>query len=145
MSTVTESGQSYLEIEGMEARKEQMGRSDYNPGKEYNEQQATIANGGKGSGYPGGHGWVIPDMTKDKSQISGSGMFNTDEGGNSCDQKLREVMMSRQLYKPGYVYCPQLTKEGNDGGVVIDTKANVLDGQYDGSITKLAWTCPTLT
>ena len=126
MATIKPNGQSYLEQEGMELRHEQMGRSDYNPNNEYNEQHrdalATGDDKGKGTGDFGGHGWIVPDMSKPRSQMSG--MFNTDAGGNDCDNAARSVMTSRSLYGPGREY-------GYD--VVVDTLANRLEGQYDGA------------
>lgn len=137
MATITENGQSYLEIEGILDRKEQTGRSDYQrETNEYNEQHpdalATGDEQGKGTGDFGGHGWIVPDMTVPKGQMSGQ--FNTSEGGNDCDYNARNVMTSRSIYGPGREY-------GLD--YKVDTTANVLDGQYDGSIPiRIPYTCP---
>lgn len=138
MATLTENGQSYLEKEALEARHEQMGRSDYNPNNEYNEQHPdALANGderGKGTGNFGGHGWIVPDMTKPKSQMSG--MFNTEDGGNDCDHAARSVMINRSIYGPGREY-------GRD--YVVDTIANRIEGQYDGAErVRVPYTCPVM-
>ena len=138
MATITEKGQSYLEKEAIDARKEQMGRSDYNPNDEYNEQHTdALATGderGKGTGNFGGHGWIVPDMTKPHSQMSG--MFNTENAGNNCDQAAREVMTARSLYGPGREY-------GRD--YVVDTIANRMEGQYDGSErVRVPYSCPVV-
>ena len=138
MATITENGQSYLEIEGMSSRKEQTARSDYNSKDEYNEQHpdalATGDEQGKGTGDFGGHGWIVPDMTKPKSQMSG--LFNTEEGGNDCDYASRRVMTARSIYGPGREY-------GKD--YVVDTSRNVLEGQYDGSQRiRVPYTCPVV-
>ena len=138
MATINDKGQSYLEIEGIDARREQMGRSDYNPSDEYSEMhQDAIADGderGKGTGDFGGHGWIVPDMTKPHSQMSG--MFNTEDGGNNCDHAARAVMTERSIYGPGREY-------GRD--YVVDTIANRVEGQYDSSERiRVPYTCPIL-
>lgn len=145
MATIKENGQTYLEFEGIQARKIQTGENDYKRGienvDEYGEQhQDALATGdekGKGTGDFGGHGWIRPDMDIDKNQRSGQ--FNTSEGGNSCDYKLRGMMLARSNYYPGF--------NGQDGREygkdLIDTTANVRDGQYDGSIpTRIPYICP---
>lgn len=138
MATITKNGQSYLEIEALDNRHEQMGRSDYNPNDEYNEQHkdalATGDERGKGTGNFGGHGWIIPDMTKPHNQMSG--MFNTEDGGNNCDNAARNLMTERSIYGPGREY-------GID--YVVDTTANISDGQYDGSErVRIPYRCPII-
>lgn len=139
MATVTDNGQSYLEIQGQEARKEQMQRSDYNAANEYSEtHNDALATGdaqGKGTGDFGGHGYSVPDMTKPKNMFNYSN-FNTSAGGNDCDYQAREVMTARSLYGPNRQY-------GVD--IVVDTTANINDGQYDGGIrTRLPYPCPVV-
>lgn len=138
MATIKENGQSYLEQEAIEARKEQTGRSDYNRNNEYNEQHpdalATGDERGKGTGNFGGHGWIVPDMTKPRTQMSGQ--FNTDEGGNDCDYASRNIMTARSLYGPGREY-------GVD--YVVDTALNRADGQYDGAErVRVPYICPVM-
>jgi hypothetical protein len=138
MATIKENGQSYLEQEAIDLRHEQMGRSDYNPNNEYNEQhQDALSTGddkGKGTGDFGGHGWIVPDMTKPSSQIGG--MFNTDDGGNNCDHSARSIMTARSLYGPGREY-------GMD--IVVDTSMNVAEGQYDGAAPiRVPYSCPVV-
>lgn len=141
MATITENGQSYLEIEGIQDRKEQTGRSDYNRKDEYKaEHPDALATGdeqGKGTGDFAGHGWIRPDMTLPKSQMSGQ--FNTRDGGNNCDYQARGIMLARSIYYPGFN-----GQEGREyGRELIDTSLNVRDGQYDGSIpTRIPYTCP---
>lgn len=137
MATVNSNNQSYLEMQGIDARTEQMARSDYNQSNEYNERHSdALANGdaqGKGTGDFGGHGFTVPDMTKPKDQISYSN-FNTSGGGNDCDQKARNTMLARSIYNSSNQY-------GID--VVIDTSANVAEGQYNGAgRARLPYTCP---
>lgn len=137
MATVNSNNQSYLEMQGIEARKEQMARSDYNQSNEYNERHNdALADGdgqGKGTGDFGGHGFTVPDMTKPKDQISYSN-FNTTGAGNDCDQKARETMLARSIYNADNQY-------GID--VIIDTSANVAEGQYYGAgRSRLPYTCP---
>ena len=138
MATITDNGQSYLEKEAISARHEQMGRSDYNPNNEYNEQHPdALFDGdekGKGTGNFGGHGWIVPDMTKPKGQMSD--MFNVEDGGNDCDHSARNVMMARSIYGPGREY-------GID--YVVDTTQNRAEGQYDGSEPKrVPYSCPVV-
>lgn len=138
MATLKENGQSYLEQEALDARHEQMARSDYNGENEYNEQHpdalATGTEQGKGTGDFGGHGWIVPDMTKPHSQMSS--MFNTEDGGNNCDHTAREVMRQRSIYGPGREY-------GRD--YVVNTMANRMEGQYDGAErVRLPYSCPII-
>ena len=138
MATIKENGQSYLEQEAIDLRHEQMGRSDYNQNNEYNEQHPDALGDndeqGKGTGNFGGHGWIVPDMTKPKSQMSG--MFETSRGGNDCDTRSRSVMTARSLYGPEREY-------GRD--VVVNTSANRLEGQYDGeNPVKVPYVCPVV-
>lgn len=136
MATVKENGQSYLEMQGIEARNEQTQRSDYNREEEYNEfHPDALSDGdgkGKGTGDFGGHGHSVPDMTKDKHEMY-YGNFNTSRGGNNCDVAARRTMLGRSLYSSDRQY-------GID--IVPDTSLNVADGQYDGYTSGLAWVCP---
>lgn len=139
MSTIKSSGQSYLESQGIEARKEQTARSDYNQNNQYSETHpdALASSGkGKGTGDYAGHGWTVPDMTKSKDDIAHT-FFNSDGAGNSCDQKAREVMTARNLYGPENRYYLD---------VKIDTSANVADGQYDSDATntRSSFNCPVV-
>ena len=139
---INENGQSYLEVEAIQARKEQMERSDYNQNNEYSESHPdALSNGdirGKGTGNFGGPTYTVPDMTKPKSEIGSSG-FNTEAGGNSCDERARDVMTARSLYSPERQYG--LASMG--ANVYVDTAVNRADGQYDGSNPKrLPYTCP---
>lgn len=136
MATINSNGQSYLESQGIEARKEQMGRSDYNPNNKYSEKHSdALASSGKGKGTGdfGGHGYTVPDMTKSKSEMNYKN-FSTTGSGNECDQKAREVMTARNIYGPTNRYGIE---------VMPDTSKNVQDGQYDGSqMSKIAYLCP---
>jgi hypothetical protein len=136
MATIKQDGQTYLEQEGIELRRVQTARDDYSQANEYSEQhQDALSTGdekGKGTGNFGGHGWIVPDMTKPKSEMSG--MFNTEAGGNSCDEASRSVMTARSLYGPDRQY-------GVD--IVPDTSRNRLEGQYDGAEPiKVPYICP---
>lgn len=139
MATINENNQSYLELQGMEARKTQLAMSDYNRENEYNERHNdALADGdgqGKGTGDFAGHGWSVPDLTKPKGQINYSN-FNTSDGGNDCDQQARKIMTARSLYGPEKQY-------GID--IIPNTSLNVSDGQYDGSQrSKIAYVCPVV-
>lgn len=138
MATLTENGQSYLEEEAIAARHEQMGRSDYNPNNEYSAQHkdalATGDERGKGTGDFGGHGFIVPDMSKPRNQRSG--MFNTENAGNDCDHSARKIMTERSIYGPGREYGVEY---------VVNTSANRAEGQYDGSErTRIPYKCPLL-
>lgn len=138
MATIKQNGQSYLEQEAIDARREQTARSEYNKQNEYNEQHpnalATGDEKGKGTGDFGGHGWIVPDMTKPKSQTSNE--FNITDGGNDCDYAARNVMTARSIYGPGREY-------GID--YVVNTELNRLDGQYDGAERKrIPYICPVM-
>lgn len=137
MATINDNNQSYLEIQGIEARGEQTARSDYNANDEYSEtHKDALATGdaqGKGTGNYGGHGFSVPDMTKPKEQMNYCGL-NTFEGGNNCDYAARETMLARSIYGPDRQYGVNIK---------IDTKNN--KGQYDGSVrTRLPYPCPVL-
>lgn len=139
MATIKSNGQSYLEAEGIESRKEQTGRSDYNSNDPYQEKHKdALADGdskGKGTGDFAGHGWSVPDMTKPKSEMA-YGNFNTTDGGNDCDHMARNTMMNRSLYGPGKQYYYDLQ---------IDTAMSRADGQYDGTErTRISYVCPIL-
>ena len=139
MATINDNNQSYLEIQGIEARGEQMARSDYNANDEYSESHndalATGDTQGKGTGNYGGHGFSVPDMTKPKEQMA-YGNFNTYEGGNDCDYTARETMLARSIYGPDRQY-------GID--IKVDTSNNVREGQYDGAgRSRLPYTCPVM-
>lgn len=139
MATIKEIGQSHLEEEAIQLRQEQTGpgRNDYNASNEYKDtHKDALADGdgkGRGTGDFGGHGWIRPDSSKRKGQMSG--MFISDNAGNACDQKLRQAMTSRSIYGPGREY----------GKGSVDTTANRLAGQYDGSEPKrISWSCPVI-
>lgn len=139
MATIKESGQSYLEAQGQEARLLQTARADYNSNNEYNERHPdALADGdgqGKGTGDFQGHGWSVPDMTKPKDEMA-YGNFNTSDGGNDCDHSAREVMTNRSIYGPGREY-------GRD--IIPDTSLNVSDGQFNNAgRTKIAYICPVV-
>lgn len=136
MATLDKNMQSYLEKEAIDNRREQMARSDYGDDNEYNERnEDALATGdekGKGTGNFGGHGWIAPDMTKPISQMSP--MFNTEEGGNNCDNAARDVMTQRSIYGPGREYSIDY---------VVDTTANRMEGQYDGAERiRVPYMCP---
>jgi len=138
MATIKTDGQTYLEQEGIDLRHEQAARSDYSQQNEYNEQHPdALSTGdaqGKGTGDYGGHGWIVPDMTKPKGEMSG--MFNTEAGGNNCDERSRGVMTARSLYGPDRQY-------GID--IVPNTAKNRLEGQYDGANPiRVPYTCPVV-
>lgn len=117
--------QSCLEIRSMEERNEEIVRSDYS---QYNQYSGThrdaLATGdtqGKGTGH-GGHTFWLPDCTGTLGVFNYSNFdTNPDSGaGNDVDNEARNAAMTRSIYKPTYQYSAKL----------IDTSANVLEGQY---------------
>ena len=140
MATIKENGQSYLETQGIDARKEQTAYSDYNDNYEYGNPKEgnhgiTMEEGGKGTGDFGGHGHSVPDMTKPKDQMDYKG-FNTFDGGSDCDRQARNVMLNRSIYGPGTEYGVN---------IIPDTSLNISDGQYDGGApVRGAYVCPVV-
>jgi len=139
MATITENGQSYLELQAQDERNEETAKKDYNKLNYYDEKHpdalSTGDANGKGTGDFGGHGYSVPDLSKPKHQMN-YGNFNTVAGGNNCDETARNTMMARSLYGSDRQY-------GID--VVPNTELNILDGQYDGqSRSRQTHICPVV-
>lgn len=129
--TINENGVSYLEKLGAEARHKQMSRSDYSREATYSYDDAE--KNGKAAGNRSGHGHTVPDMNAPKTIYYGN--FVTWKGGNECDTKAREIMQTRSLYSAERQY-------GID--IVLDTSANVAEGQYNGESKRGTWQCPVV-
>lgn len=121
--------QSKLEIIGSEERKNETSKINENLGAHYHKDEEysnTHPNAlgtddddkGKGTGT-GGHGDFLPHQTKHSNEIDYTN-FDTTQGGNSRERKLRQDALSRSLYNKDHAYGPNL----------IDTGENFVDGQY---------------
>lgn len=118
--------QTCLEKRGIDARQEQIIRNDYNRNDVYSETHPNaLSNGdvkGKGTGS-GGHLFSIPDCNK-PSTINYSN-FNTDGGGGLYDIEGRNGVGGRNFL----MNISKYNKENQYGAHLIDTSANVADGQ----------------
>lgn len=120
-------GVTCLQERGMEARHEQIVRSDYNKDNQYGATHPdAISDGdpqGKGTNH-GGHTFTLPDCTKPTSLIDYSN-FDTQNGGGLYDIEGREghpgrkQMMVRSLYSADNQY----------GAMLVNTAENIADGQ----------------
>lgn len=116
--------QSCLEIRSMEARHEQMPRSDYQMDNQYSglHPDALAASGnGKGTGH-GGHGHWLPHCTSTIGIIDYSN-FDTDitsGAGNDCDNVARNKSLSRSLYNGYNAYS----------SMSVNTERNRAEGQF---------------
>lgn len=119
--------QSCLEILSIKERHNEIIRSDYNKENQYSATHPdALATGdwqGKGTGA-GGRQHSLPDCTS----FTGASVFKFDDfdtapsshAGNNKDNEKREESFVRSLY----------TAENNYYNRVIDTSANVREGQY---------------
>lgn len=120
--------QSKLEKNGIEERKNETLKNDFNVTDQYSDKHKNaIANGdkyGKGTNH-GGHTHFLPDQSKSSSTIDYSN-FDTENGGNVYDIEGRNdiggrnKMISFTLYNKDYQY----------GAHLIDTEENQRNGQY---------------
>lgn len=121
--------QSCLEKKGIEERKEETLRSDYNANNVYSaEHKDAQSDGdaqGKGTNH-GGHGHWLPDCSKPTGMIDYSN-FDTENGGGLYDIEGRngiggrERALANSLYQKGnYEYSSNL----------VNTEKNVAEGQY---------------
>ena len=127
MATV-ENGQTCLEKRGMEERHQEITRSDYNIENQYSATHPdAISDGdaqGKGTGH-GGHTHFLPDCTKPTTTINYSN-FDSENGGGYYDIEGRNGISGRKRAMATSLY----NKEVQYGPTLVDTSANVADGQY---------------
>ena len=127
MATV-ENGQTCLEKRGMEERHQEITRSDYNIENQYGATHPdAISDGdaqGKGTGH-GGHTHFLPDCTKPTTTINYSN-FDSENGGGYYDIEGRNGISGRKRAMATSLY----NKEVQYGPTLVDTSANVADGQY---------------
>jgi hypothetical protein len=128
MASTVENGQTCLEKRGMEERHQEITRSDYNIEDQYGPtHKDAISDGdaqGKGTGH-GGHTHFLPDCTKPTTTINYSN-FDTENGGGYYDIEGRNGISGRKRAMATSLY----NKEIEYGPKLVDTSANVADGQY---------------
>lgn len=114
-----------LEVRSMDARHEQIVRSDYNKDNQYNESHPdALATGdaqGKGTGSSG-HGFWLPDCNA-QPNVFRYDNFDTDisfGAGNDVDNQTRNQSLTRSLYNQENIYASS----------EIDTSENVAEGQF---------------
>lgn len=114
--------QSCLEYTSMDARHEQMARSEFN--RDYQYDASYIANNAKsgkvkGTGH-GGHSHWLPNCRGAIGIINYSNFdtAQTSMAGHDCDVAARATSMSRSLYNAENPYG------------MIDTTRNVNEGQF---------------
>ena len=126
------SKQSTLEARGMESRREQIVRSDYNNKNAYSESHIDAISDpndehktlGKGTNN-GGHQHSVPDFSKPSNLFNYSNL-DTTNGGGSYDihgrngQGGRERLLKINIYSKDNAYGPNS----------VDTSLNIDDGQY---------------
>lgn len=120
--------QTCLEKRGIDARHDQIVRSDYNIEDQYSAtHKDAISDGdaqGKGTSH-GGHTHYLPDCTKPTTTIDYSN-FDTENGGGKYDIEGRNGISGRKKALASSLY----NKENSYGSTSVDTTANVNDGQY---------------
>ena len=120
--------QSCLEKKGIDARHEEIVRSDYNIENEYSAQHPdAISNGdvlGKGTGH-GGHTHWLPDCNKPTTTIDYSN-FDTTHGGGVYDIEGRNDIGGRKKAMASCMY----NEEHQYGANLIDTEENIKQGQF---------------
>ncbi len=128
MASTVENGQTCLEKRGMEERHEEITRSDYNIEDQYGPtHKDAISDGdpqGKGTGH-GGHTHFLPDCTKPTTTINYSN-FDSENGGGYYDIEGRNGISGRKRALATSLY----NKEIQYGPTLVDTSANIADGQY---------------
>ena len=128
MASTVQNGQTCLEKRGMKERHEEITRSDYNIENQYGPTHPdAISDGdpqGKGTGH-GGHTHFLPDCTKPTTTINYSN-FDSENGGGYYDIKGRNGISGRERALAISLY----NKEIQYGPTLVDTSANVAEGQY---------------
>lgn len=116
--------QSCLEIRSMDERHEELVRNDYNRDDQYSatHPDAMATGDSRGKGVGGGHTHWLPNCNGTLGVFNYSNFITSPDSGagNNADNEARNTAMARSLYKPDYQYSARL----------VDTSANVLEGQY---------------
>ena len=125
MATINETGQSCLEVHGIENRNIMIAREDYSRENEYgpNHPDALATDGkvlGKGTG--GGHTFRLPTCSTNetKNMIDYSNFTTTEEPGGCYDKKARQESLARSFYN----------KENMYGSSLVNTEKNEQEGQH---------------
>lgn len=120
--------QTCLEKNGINARHEQIVRSDYNIENEYSSiHPNAIADGDvKGKGVGGGHTHWLPNCDGTPNNRIDYSNFNTENAGGKYDIEGRNGIGGRKKALASSLY----NKENMYGPTSVDTTANVNDGQY---------------
>ena len=129
---INNSKQSNLEKKGVEERKKEIIRSDYNRSDAYSEEHIdAIWNPddetkylGKGTGS-GGHQHYVPNPNLPSTSINYSNLKTT-EGGGAYDIHGRNGQSGRNRLVSINIY----NKENSYGFDSVDSSANIEDGQY---------------
>ena len=127
--------QTCLEKKAIEKRAEELVRSDYNIHDQYGvTHKDALSTGdpqGKGTGH-GGHGHSIPDCTKPSIGIDYS-QFDTTAGGGQYDiEGMKSGIEGASTVGGGRDFLRNISiynSENEYGASIIDTSANVADGQ----------------
>ena len=118
--------QTNLEKQSIEIRQDTIVRNDYNKSDVYSaNHKDALSDGdikGKGTGH-GGHTHTVPDSNKPKS-INYS-TFDTKNGGNVYDIEGYKGKGGRNFL----TNISKYNKENEYGAHMIDTSANLADGQ----------------
>ena len=128
MATIN-NGQTCLEKQGINARHEQVVRSDYNIENEYSATHKDAVSDGDAQGkgtLHGGHTHWLPNCDGVANNMINYSNFDTANGGGKLDidgyqgRPGRKEQVTRSLYSSENAY----------GANSVDTTANVNDGQY---------------
>lgn len=126
--------QSCLEIRGIQERKDEIVRSDYNIERQYSSSHPdAISDGdpqGKGTNH-GGHTHFLPNCTKNKNEMDYSN-FDTTAGGGLYDIEGRNNIGGRNKALNSSMYNKIYKYDGN----LIDTQENVRQGQFQVGVTR---------
>lgn len=129
MATINETGQSCLEVHGIENRNIMIAREDYNINDQYSASHVdALATDGKvlGKGTGGGHTHWLPQCSSNetKNLIDYSNFTTTEEPGGCYDKKAREESFSRSFYNKESMYSAALVnteKNEQDGQTILST------------------------
>lgn len=129
MATIT-NGQTCLEKRGMDERKVEITRSDYNIEDQYGPtHKDALADGDvQGKGVGGSHTHYLPDCNKPTGTIDYSNFSTSpeDEIGGKYDIEGRNDQGGRERLVNYCLY----NYENQYGSTLINTEKNVNDGQY---------------
>lgn len=130
MAEVTQQiGQTCLEKAGMTERHEEITRSDYNIENPYTATHPNAVSDGdaKGKGtLHGGHTHWLPSCNGVANNRINYSNFDSENGGGCYDIEGRNGISGRKRALASSLY----NKEAQYGAKLVDTSANVAEGQY---------------